>query len=44
MYFLIEDDDLLEKYYTILFRIKSALIQQKIDSETVYKIFLKKSK
>ena len=41
MYFLIEDDDLLEKYYTILDKV-SADIKKEFDSEPVYnKIFLK---
>ena len=36
MYFLIEDDDLLEKYNTILDKV-SADIQKNFDSESVYK-------
>ena len=41
MYFLIEDDDLLEKYNTILDKV-SADIKKEFDSEPVYnKNFLK---
>ena len=36
MYFLTEDDDLLEKYNTILDKV-SADIQKNFDSESVYK-------
>ena len=40
MYFLIEDDDLLEKYNTIWDKV-SADIKKEFDSEPVYFFFLK---
>ena len=43
MYFLIEDDDLLEKYNTILDKV-SADIQKNFDSESVYKKVIWKPK